>query len=62
MIYTFWILAIIFGVMGLAFLRKTFIQNCNWFEWFLMIMSIFISAISIGVIAEGSWSNFVGML
>jgi hypothetical protein len=53
MIVSAWILLLIFGFLGLAFLRKIYFARLFKSEAVLMVISIIISALSAGVIWGG---------
>jgi len=54
MIVTCWILLVFFGILGLSMVFKLFKgDNLNWFESLVMFISVFIAAISAGIIFGG---------
>ena len=58
MMITASILAAIFGLIALLFMRKFLLGRLNWLETVIFIFSVFITAVAIGFIDAGSWSVF----
>jgi len=59
MIISMWILAIVFSSISLAFVRKFFLDSMNLLEIVMFVLSVFISAFSIGVIQAGSLAAYL---
>lgn len=53
MVVVSWILLIVFGLIGLLMLAKFLFKNVNIGELVLMIFSIFVAALSAGVLFGG---------
>jgi len=53
MLVTVWILFIVFGLIGLLFLRKLIIDSLNLLDLFLFLFSIIIASVGAGIIFGG---------